>query len=140
MKQELKIVLDTNVWISGLIWGGRPAEIITAAEDNRLSILISEEIIAEISRVLNYPKLKDAYQPTGLNRKDLIETIIKIGKIVKVMKKLNVVHEHPADNKFIECAWASKANYLVSGDKHVLRINAYKKTKILTVNDFLRLL
>ena len=140
MKQELKIVLDTNVWISGLIWGGRPAEIITAAEDNRLSILISEEIIAEISRVLNYPKLKDAYQPTGLNREDLIETIIKIGKIVKVMKKLNVVHEHPADNKFIECAWASKANYLVSGDKHVLRINAYKKTKILTVNDFLRLL
>ena len=140
MKQELKIVLDTNVWISGLIWGGRPAEIITAAEDNRLSILISEEIIAEISRVLNYPKLKDAYQPTGLKREDLIETIIKIGKIVKVTKKLNVVHEHPADNKFIECAWASKANYLVSGDKHVLRINAYKKTKILTVNDFLRLL
>jgi putative PIN family toxin of toxin-antitoxin system len=111
-----------------------------AATDHRVSILTSEEIVAEISRVLTYPKLKKAYQAEGLSHEDLIEAILKIGKFVKVTKKVNVVQEHPADDKFIECAFAAGADYIVSGDKHLLKVVSYKKTQILSVNEFLKVL
>lgn len=123
-----------------MLWGGKPAELIKAAEDNRVIILTSEEIVAEISRVLTYPKLKKTYQAEGLCHEDLIETILKIGKFVKVTKKVNVVQEHPADDKFIECAVAGEADYLVSGDKHLLKIDCYQKTRILPVREFLKVL
>ena len=138
-KQELKIVLDTNVWISALLWGGKPAAIIKAAEENKVSILISEEIVGEISQVLTYPKIEKIYR-SSLRRQDLIEQVLKIVTFVKASNKLEVIQAHPADNKFLECAIAAKADYVISGDKHLLQIAAYKKLKILSVNDFLQLI
>lgn len=69
-----------------------------------------------------------------------MEAVLKIGKFVKTTKKVKVVEEHPADNKFIECALTADAEYIVSGDKHLLKIANYKKTQMLTVNEFLRIL
>ena len=123
-----------------MLWGGKPAEIIKAAEQYRVIILTSEEIVAEISQVLTYPKLKNTYQAEGLRSEDLIENVLKIAKFVKVTKKLNVVVEHPADDKFIECASAVGADYIVSGDKHLLKVSCYKKTQIVSVNEFLQLI
>jgi len=123
-----------------MLWGGKPAEIIKAAEQRRVIILTSEEIIAEISQVLNYPKLKNTYQAEGLRNKDLIENVMKIAKFVKVTKNLNVVVEHPADDKFVECASAAGADYIVSGDKHLLKVTCYRKTQIVSVNEFIQLI
>jgi putative PIN family toxin of toxin-antitoxin system len=123
-----------------LLWGGKPAKIIKAAENHRVGILISEEIIAEISRVLTYPKLEKVYQSEGLHLSDLIEKMLKIGKFVKVLDKVNVVNDHPADNKFLECASAAEADYVVSGDKHLLKVVCYEKTQILSVNEFLQVM
>jgi len=123
-----------------MLWGGKPAEIIKAAEQNRVSILTSEEIIAEISQVLTYPKLKNIYHAEGLRSEDLIETVLKIAKFVKVTKRINFIVEHLADDKFIECARAAGAHYIVSGDKHLLKVACYKKTQIVSVNEFLKLI
>lgn len=139
-KHEPKIVLDTNVWVSALLWGGKPAAIIEAAEQGKVNISISEDIVAEISQVLAYHKFQRIYQATGLRREDLIEQVLKTAKFVKVTNKLQVIHEHPADNKFIESALAAKAEYIVSGDKHLLNIVAFGKIKMVSVNDFLELL
>lgn len=132
-----KVVLDANVWVSALLWGGKPAEIVRAVEDGKVCIVTSEEIIGEISQVLNYPKLRKVYQAAGLRHENLIEAVLKVVKFVKVTEKVNVVAEHPADDKFIECALAADAEYIVSGDKHLLKIGEYKKTRILSVNEFL---
>jgi uncharacterized protein len=129
-------VLDTNIWISALLWGGKPAEIITAAEKGQVSIYISEDITAEIAQVLAYPKIERMYQGQ-FRREDLIEQILKIAKFVEVKVKVNVVEEHWADNKFLECALASKAHYVISGDKHLLKLQSYKRVKILPVSDLL---
>jgi putative PIN family toxin of toxin-antitoxin system len=137
-KQEPKVVLDTNVWISAFLWGGKPAEIIKAAEQNRVVIFVSEEIVAEISRVLAYPKIRSIYQAVELSRETLIQTVLRIAKFVKVTKKLDVVREHSADNKFVECALAAGADYIVSGDKHLLKVGCYKKTQIVSVKEFLK--
>lgn len=138
-KRELKVVLDTNVWVSALLWGGKPAAIIQAAEEGIVVIFISEGIVAEIGKVLAYPKLEKIYRPER-RREDLMEQVLKNSKFVRALAKVQVIQEHPADNKFLDCALAANADYIVSGDKHVLKVVSYKKTKILTVSDFLKLI
>ena len=88
-------------------WGGKPAAVIKAAEDGKICIVTSEEIVGEISKVLAYPKLSKICQAEDLRHEDLIEAILKIVKFVKVTKKFNVVLEHSADDKFIDCALAA---------------------------------
>jgi putative PIN family toxin of toxin-antitoxin system len=136
----LKVVLDANVWVSALLWGGKIAEIVKAAEDGKVSIVVSEEIVREISQVLNYPKLKKTYQAAGLRREDMVEAVLKVVKFVEVTRRVNVVAEHPSDDKFIECALAAGADYIISGDKHLLKIGGYKRTRILSVSEFLGIL
>jgi len=76
----------------------------------------------------------------GLLREDLIGQIIKLAKFVKVTTKIEVITEHPADNKFIECAQAAEVDYVVSGDKHVLNVGTYRQIKVLSVTEFVELL
>ena len=66
--------------------------------------------------------------------------MLKIAKFVNITKKVQVIREHPADNKFLECAQAANAEYLISGDKHVLNVGTYNKIKTLSANDFLKLM
>jgi putative PIN family toxin of toxin-antitoxin system len=139
-KQELKVVLDANVWISALLWGGKPAKIIKAAEELKFVVLFSEEIIGEISKVLSYPRIAEVYQATGLRHEDLIEAVLKVGKFVQVKQKVDVVVDHPADDKFIECALEAGAHYIISGDKHLLKLSSYNKTKIISVNEFIQII
>jgi len=139
-KQRLKVVLDTNVWVSAIIWGGLPASIIRAAEDHRITIVVSAEILQEINSTLAYPRLRDVYEDLKIKREELIEAILRIAKLVEVKTKVNIIHEDLADNKFLECALDGDADYLVSGDEHVLRIEHYQKTRILSVRHFLRIL
>jgi uncharacterized protein len=102
--------------------------------------LISEDIVAEINQVLTYPKIERIYQTTELGKNELISQVLKNAKFVEVTSKVNVILEHACDNKFLECALDSKADYIVSGDKHVLKVVAFGKIKILSVRDFLELI
>lgn len=70
----------------------------------------------------------------------MIEQVLKIAKFVEVTKKVEVILEHPADNKFVECALAAQADYIVSGDKHVLKVGIYKDIKMISVSNFLKLI
>ena len=123
-----------------MLWGRKPAEIIKSAEEQRVSIFTSEDIVAEISQVLTYSMLKNFYQAEGLHSEDIIEAVLKIAKFVKITKKIRVVEEHPADNKIIECAQAAGAEYIVSGDKHLLKVACYKKMQIVSVNEFIQII
>ena len=123
-----------------MVWGGPPAEVISAAANKRICIIMSEDIIDEISQTLAYPRLRRVYEDAGVNRQELIEVVLRVSRLVEVKTKVNVVHEDPADNKFLECAFDGKADFLVTGDEHLLRIEHYKRTRILTVREFLRIL
>jgi uncharacterized protein len=70
----------------------------------------------------------------------LVEQVLKLAKFAKVTDKFSVIKEHPADNKFLECAIAAKAHFIVSGDKHLLKIVSYEKIRILFANEFLEIL
>ena len=123
-----------------MLWGGKPAEIIKAAEHGKVRLATSEEIVREISQVLNYPKLRKVYEAEGMCHEELIEAVLKIVRFVQVTRRVKVVLEHPEDDKFIECALEAKADYVVSGDKHLLNVGNYKKIQVVSVNEFLRVL
>ena len=133
------MVLDTNVWVSAIIWGGSPASIVKAAEEERILITVSEEIIGEISRTLAHHRLREIYEEAGVSRGELVEAVLRIAKVVEVETRLNVIREDPSDNKFLECAVDGDADYVVSGDEHLLRIGRYQKIRILSVRQFLKL-
>lgn len=139
-KHAPKTVFDANVWISALLWGGKPAQIVEAAEKGQLTILLSEQMLTEISQVLNYPRIACIYRAAGLRHQDLMEAVFKTAKLVSTTRKVNAVKEHPADNKIIECALAAHAQTIVSGDKHLLKLGSYQKIRIVSVEEFLQIL
>ena len=100
---------------------------------------MSEEIVGEVTQVLTYPKIKNIYKTLGLQSQDLIEAVVKNAEFVKVTKKLNVVEEHSADNKFIECAQAVRADYIISGAKHLLKVACRKQIQIVSVREFIQI-
>jgi uncharacterized protein len=113
---------------------------VEASEHGKVRLFVSEEIVAEISQVLNYPKLRKTYAAEGMCHEELMEAVLKTVKFVKPAKQFKVVLEHPADNKFINCALVAKTEHLVSGDKHLLKIGTYDKVQIISVNEFLKVL
>jgi len=123
-----------------MIWSGLPANIIKAAEDGRISIIVSEQIVREINQTLAYPRLIEIYEGAGIGRDELIEAVLRVAKMVEVTKKIELIQEDPADNRFLECALDGKADYIVSGDGHLLGIWQYQSIQILSVRQFTKLM
>ena len=123
-----------------MIWGGSPARIVKAAEESKVCLITSEEIVNEINRTLAYPRLKRVYEATGISQQQMISAVLQLTKLVNVKTKIQTVREDPADDKFLECAVDDKANYIVSGDAHLLKIGGYKGTRIVSVRQFLKIL
>jgi putative PIN family toxin of toxin-antitoxin system len=100
------------------------------------TVYVSDDIALEISKVLQYPKVSTVIRKTGLNEKDLLR-ILKVNSIkVKPEVKLHAVNQDVEDNKILECALAANADVIVTGDKHLLSMGKFKRTKILTPREF----
>jgi putative PIN family toxin of toxin-antitoxin system len=136
----MKIVLDTNVWLSAIFWNGEATNIIKKAEQGKLQILISEEILSEIIDVLNKEsKFQNHLINLKLNIEDLIRTILSISKLIETKTKLEVVKSDPKDNIILEVALDGKADYVVSYDNHLLNMIEFRSIKIILPKDFLDL-
>jgi putative PIN family toxin of toxin-antitoxin system len=129
MKQ---IVLDTNIYISAVLFGGKPQQIINLARENEIKLLISEYILWETREVLrNKFNVPDA-------RLNLIEhDILSLAKLVKVESSINKIRVHPADNAILACAVDGGGEIIVSGDKHLLSLAEYEGIKIMPPARFL---
>ncbi len=135
MGEKTKVVLDTNVWISIFFNKILSEEFSSLFE--KVDVFISEEILKEIARILEYPKIKSVLVRAGVDSRYVLEEIVRRSKIVNPKKKLEVVEDDPEDNKFLECALESRAEYIVSGDKHLLKVGEFEGIKIVSPRDFL---
>jgi len=128
----LKIVLDTNVFISGVFFKGPPNQILRAWRDGRIRFLMSEEILKEYQSV-------GEHLARGFPKVDLepfLELLAIKTEFVIPKKLQNRVCEDPDDDKFIACALAGKSNMIISGDKHLLRVSGYEGIKVLRPRKF----
>ena len=136
----IKAVLDTNILVSGLISSeGSPAKIIDFWEGEKFSLITSEEIIGEVVRVLSYPKIRTKYNLDKERIEDFINGLTIFSEVCKPQEKISVINDDPEDNKFLEAAVQVSADFIVSGDKHLLKLGEYEKIQIVKANTFLDL-
>lgn len=128
----LKIVIDTNIYISAIFWGGKPRDVIDLGRDNNVRIFTSSEIVNEISE-----KLRMKFKIPESEVSQILIDLSSFTFPVEVTEKYRVVRDDPDDDKFIDCAVQCKADYIVSGDRHLLSLGEYSGTKILKASDFL---
>lgn len=130
-----RIVVDTNVLVSGLLFGGVPGRIIDLGRQGRLRIVATRDILFEYLRVLAYPKFKlTKTEIRGL----LDEVILPLVDAVRVDAVPAVIGTDPSDDKFLAAAAAGSADAVVSGDRHLLALKTYRGIPIETAADFLK--
>lgn len=134
MGKKVKVVFDTNVWVSVFMKKLLNDEF--SQVKHKLTVYVSKDIILEISKVLLYPKIAEILRKTGINEKEILRALEANSTIVKPKVKLHVIEEDVEDNKILECALAAGADIIVSGNRHLLKLGKFRKTRILTPREF----
>lgn len=132
----MKAVLDTNIFISGIHWAGSSQKILRSWFLGRFTLVSSMPIIEEI--VATLISFKITMESEDILRWESI--IIEKSLLVTPKEKVSIVKRDPDDDKFIEAALEGNADYIVSMDKHLLEIEEHKGIKIITPNEFLKLI
>ena len=140
MAVKIKVVLDTNIFVSGLInHRGLPGKILKSLKDSEFILVTSPAINQEILEVLNRPSLRDKYD-LSKHLFDIAFLLTEVAEIVLDIPEIKVSKD-PDDNKFLSTAFAGRAKYLVSGDiKDLLELKEYKGIPIVTPQQFLNAL
>ena len=133
-KTKLKVVIDTNVFVSSFL-GGNPRKIIDMWKEGKITLCLSSNIFDEYIDVMNRVGLANEAELTELL--SLFSKGLNIQFTTKT-PKIKVVNSDPDDDKFIECAMALGAEYIITGDKAILSLNQYMGTKILSPYEFIK--
>jgi uncharacterized protein len=127
----LRIVLDSNVVISGFLFGGLPARLLQHAISGAAQCFTSLAILDEIRDVLQRPKF-------GLSPEQaltFVEELHELCRIVTTRERVRAVPADPDDNAVLECAMEAAANVVVSGDAHLLALRQWKGIRILSPSE-----
>ena len=128
----MRIILDTNVVISGIFFTGPPYQILKAWREGKLHLVISEEILAEYRRVGETLALQ--FPPIDLW--SILDMLSAAAEVVSVKCLPKPVCDDPADDKFLACALAGECKLIVSGDKHLLKVSGFRGIKVLKPWEF----
>jgi len=137
----MRVVLDANVFISGLLSKqGPPGQILDAWLEGQFSLFVSPPIVAEIQGVLAYPRIRERLEPGQADQ--LITILITASEWVNGHVVLDVLTEDPSDNIYLACAVEAQAAFLVTGNlSHYLEAgNPFQGMEILTPRQFLEIL
>ncbi len=136
----MRIVLDTNVWLSAIFWDGEASKILEKGENKDVQIIISEDILSEIITVLNREsKFQKHILNLRLGIEDLLRTILSISTLIETKTKLDIIKADPKDNIILEAAIEGKVECLISYDNHLLNMIEFRNIKIIRPGEFLKL-
>lgn len=132
----LKVCIDTNIWISGIIFSGRPAEIVTAAFNKKFEVVASRIILDELER-----NLLNKFHFSRGNTKRMINRILQVADLYEPSGSIRIIPNRHPDNLVLETALLGNAKYLVTGDReHLLPLKRFKHIKVVEPASFLLLL
>ena len=134
----IKVVLDTNVLVSALIRTGKPRALLFEIVRGNAQLILSRGILQELAEVAADDKIRKYVEEEDVTR--FLRIIGSTAKIVTIKSRFKVVKKDPSDDLFLRTAYDGGADYIVSGDKHLLSLKEFKGIKILTVNEALDLL
>ncbi len=131
----MRIVVDTNILISALGWKGNEYNLVRKVFQRELDISISPELLDEFRGVASRSKLGFSSEAI----EEFVDVLIRLADVVVPKRKVSVIEGDPADNRVLECALASKADLLVSGDRHLLKLGEYKGIRIVSARQAMTL-
>ena len=131
----VRVVLDTNVLVSALINEGKPRKLVLELLDKH-TVILSRQMLAELADVIS----RDKFNVTGSQVNQFISNLDRMSKMVLDNVVFKVILEDPDDDVVLNTAYTGKAEFIVTGDKHLLVLGHFKKTKIVTVNQMQDLL
>jgi putative PIN family toxin of toxin-antitoxin system len=127
-----RVVFDTNVWISGLLWRGKPYQCLLLARSGLVQPMYCLSMLSELTQ-----KLRD---PFGFDE-DHIQAVVYdyrcISHRVEIVGDLCVITDDPDDDKFVECAVVSGASAIVSGDRHLLSLQEYQGIRVFSAATYM---
>ena len=130
----MRIVLDTNVLISALLFGGNPRTILDQVLRGEVVLCLSESILSELATVLQRPKF--GFSHVIVNQ--IITELSAVSEFVLPTNKIQEIEADEADNRVLECAAEASVDYIVSGDVHLLEKKKYGSIQIVNPQQFLR--
>jgi uncharacterized protein len=129
-----RVTLDTNIYVSAFEFGGGPMRLLQMGMDGDIEIAVSQPIIDETTRVL-----REKFGWSDADLQDALLVMETCAIKVTPVESLTVVPDDPDDDKIVECAAAARSDYLVTGDKHLLKLGSYRGTRIIKPAEFLAL-
>jgi len=132
----LKVIIDTNVAVSGLLWAGPPNRILKWARDGVLEIIGCEEIIDEVKRILKYDKFARRISALNSSPAEVLAYYMNLLKFVPSPDSIpGAIRKDPFDNVFLALAFKNSALLIISGDKHLLGLEEYKGIEIVSPSE-----
>jgi uncharacterized protein len=134
----MKVLLDTNIWISGLLWGGNPRQIIQLALSEQIVIYSSKILIDELQATLAYPKLQRRLEKLAITAEELLVEVAGITQLSQpvTISELDQLRD-PKDKIVLETALGVPVEVIVSGDEDLLILGEFRQIPILTTKQFL---
>lgn len=127
----MKIVVDTNVLISGVFFGGFPRKILNAIVEERLTACATTEIVDEYEEIIQ----EMIRRKQGRLNQQFLTPLIRVLEIIEPVSNVQICRD-PDDDKFLECAKDAHALYIVSGDKDLLVVKQFEGIQIVTAKEF----
>ena len=136
----IRAVLDANVFVSGILTEGTPRNILRAWRSGQFHLVASQAILGEIGRVLRYPKIARRHHWSEAEIRAYLESLEALTVLTPGGLRLDVVAADPTDDRYLECAVEGEAACLVTGDRHLLDLTAFRDVEILSPREFVELL
>ena len=133
----MRVVLDVNVWISGLLWGGIPGQVLRLARSQKITILASEALSLELETTLRREKFQPRLQKRGYTVDDLMSVAKRFSELYPNTNVEIAELRDPKDNKILAVALAANAEAIVTGDLDLLVLKEFQGIPIVTPQDFL---
>lgn len=133
----MKVVLDTNIFVSGWLWGGMPDRVLNLGENHLINVCASEALLNELQATLSQDKFGSKFQILGVTVNDLMQGIRELVEVYPI-SAINVPDlRDPNDNIILATAIAAHADVIVTGDRDLLVLQEYEGIAIVTARDFL---
>lgn len=130
----VRVVLDTNALLSAIGWSGPPARILTALMEGTHNLIISPQLLDELTRALRYPKLRRVSALPSIPL--VLAWLHRPEHIVLTVEKVQAIQTDPTDDLVLEAAVAGRADAIISGDHHLLRLGSFRGIPIMTAREF----
>jgi putative PIN family toxin of toxin-antitoxin system len=133
----MRAVADTNVVISGLLWNGPSRSVLDQARSGAVQLFTSADLLAELEDVLSRKKFAKRLQRAHISAHELVQGYGALARIVRPAPLEPIVLADPDDDAVLACAFAAQANFVISGDEHLLALGQLRDVRIVTAVDFL---